>query len=356
MTEILTVPDVSGLPDWIRAYGSPPLQSADLKQSPDDFVVIEQPVCLPDGAGEHVWLYIRKRMRNTQDVAKVIARWAGVKVRDVSYAGLKDRWALTEQWFSVQLPGKETPELGSGWPDGVEVLELHRHSRKLRRGALTGNRFQITLRRCVGDQEAVQQRIDLISSEGLPNYFGEQRFGQGGGNLDQAKKLLLERKRIRDRGLESIILSAARSYLFNLVLQARLEQQSWMTPQAGDLVMLDGSRSTFPVDGNQEDLVKRLASADVHLTGPLPGRGTDQLEISDIEKAVLAEYTDWVSGLARLRVDADRRALRVMPKALTSKWLNDSDLRLEFSLPAGSYATAVLREIADYHTVDPHRK
>lgn len=348
MTEMLSAPEHSGLPDWSRAYGEVPSYSACLRRSPEDFVVVEKPVCLPDGTGEHVWLLVRKRLRNTQEVAKVIARWAGVKIRDVSYAGLKDRVAVTEQWFSVQLPGKKAPELGDEWPDGVEILELHRHSRKLRRGALQGNDFRIVLRDCSGDFPGIERRLDLLAQHGVPNYFGEQRFGWQGGNLEKARRMLEDGQRIRDRNLQSLIISAARSYVFNLVLSDRVKQQSWLAPEAGDLIMLDGSQSTFRYDQNGEDISQRLATGDVHLSGPMPGRGSNELAVSKAEQAILAGYSVWIEGLMGLRVDAGRRSLRVLPRSLRYEWLNNQDLCLRFSLPPGSYATAVLREIVSY--------
>lgn len=335
------------MPEWSKGLGAVPLSDGLVRASPEDFCVVERPVCLPDGNGEHLWLRIRKRLRNTQEVAKFLARWAEVKNNQVSFAGLKDRVAVTEQWFSIQMPGREAPSIAEPWPEGIELLEMQRHSRKLKRGALSGNDFRIKVRQCRGDQAAVERRLTEISRHGVPNYFGEQRFGRQGGNLEKAQAMLVSGKRVRDRSLCSLLLSAARSYLFNLVLDYRVKQQNWMQPVAEDLMMLNGSHSLFRFDPDDGTLLQRLEEGDVHITGPLPGKGSEDSS-SLLERKILEDYSAWVKALAKFQVAADRRALRVIPQSLRFSWTNTDDLQLDFSLPSGSYATAVLREIVDY--------
>lgn len=337
----------SFLPDWPRA-GQPVLHSGLIKAEPEDFQVWELPTGLPDGEGEHLWVKVRKRDWNTPPVASMLARWAGVPIRDVSYAGLKDRQAVTEQWFSIQLAGKDDPSLPAALKPGVEILEMKRHSRKLRRGALRGNRFEIIVRECAGETGLVDSAVERIRREGVPNYFGEQRFGRQGANIPRALEMLTGKRRIRDRNQRSLLLSAARSLVFNDLLSARISEGIWCTPVVGDLMMLDGSHSLFPADVVDQALLDRATSGEVHPTGILPGK-SGKLETHDdaaaLEEAVLADHEKLVAGLVKQKVKAARRALRVFPAELQHEWLTGDRLRLGFTLPAGSYATAVLREL-----------
>jgi tRNA pseudouridine13 synthase len=337
----------SFLPDWPRA-GEPPLAAGIVKAVPEDFKVFELPVCLPDGAGEHLWLKIRKRGWNTSRVAAVLARWAEVRPRDVSYAGLKDRQAVTEQWFSIVLPGRETPALPAKWEPGIEVLELARHGRKLRRGALRGNRFEITLRDCRGERSAVAAMVERMAVEGVPNYFGDQRFGHNGANIPKARQMLRGKRRVRDREMRGLLISAARSLVFNEVLAARVVAGIWNRPLAGDLMMLEGGHSLFAVETVDDALRQRVATGEIDPTGPLPG-AAGKLQVSadaaGLENQVCEAYQPIIKGLMKQRVDAARRPLRVVPKALVHEWMDENSLRLSFELPAGSYATAVLKEL-----------
>lgn len=168
--------------DLPLAYGGPVLRGR-LRQTPEDFVVDEDLGYVASGQGEHVWLRVRKRLHNTHDVARALARHAGVPQRDIGYAGLKDRNAVTTQVFTVHLPGCEGPDWQSLSLPGVELLEIDRHHRKVRRGALRGNRFTIRITGSQGARSAVEDRLQRLASEGVPNYFGSQRFGRGGQNL-----------------------------------------------------------------------------------------------------------------------------------------------------------------------------
>ncbi|MDX1606890.1 MAG: tRNA pseudouridine(13) synthase TruD, partial [Candidatus Competibacterales bacterium] len=186
------MPDpVAALP---RALGDPPVRGR-YRVEPEDFQVHEQLGFAPSGAGEHVLLRVVKRDLDTERVARALARHAGVRASAVGYAGLKDRRAVAEQWFSVQLPGREAPDWDGLELPGVEVLEQHRHDRKLRRGALAGNRFRLVLRSLEGDPGELQQRWQRILSRGVPNYFGPQRFGRDGANLDRALALFARERR-----------------------------------------------------------------------------------------------------------------------------------------------------------------
>lgn len=328
------------------AFGGP-AGSGRLRAEPEDFVVREMPICAPDGSGEHVWLHVRKRNANTEWAARQIARFAGVAPRDVSFAGLKDRRAVTEQWFSVQLPGRADPDWTRFEAEGVAVLEAARHSRKLKRGALRGNRFEIRVRDFVGDRAAAEARLQALAARGLPNGFGMQRFGRGGSNLEAAARMLRGEGGRPARHERGLYLSAARSHLFNRVLAARIAAGTWDTLLEGDVLQLDGGRAWFVADAGDPELPQRLRALDVHPTGPLWGRG--ELATAGAARALelscLEPWAAWCAGLERAGLEQDRRSLRVRTADLSWAWSGGSDLSIAFALPPGSYATALLREV-----------
>jgi len=324
-----------------------PVTSGCIRRFPEDFQVSEIPLLEPDGQGEHVWIQVRKRQQNTAWVADRLARHAGVSGREVSYAGLKDRQAVTEQWFSVHIPGKSMPDWSAVNDETVEVISVARHSRKLRRGALQGNGFRIHVRDVQGDRQALEQRLATVSSQGVPNYFGLQRFGSGGSNLRTADTLFRHPRSRLSRQRRSLALSAARSFLFNQVLSQRVADGTWNRAIGGDALQLQGSHSYFIADAIDAELIMRVGAQDVHPTGPLPGSGKNpvQGECRQLEDAVLAGYQDWQRGLAAQRVKQDRRALRLVVSNLQWNWPAADELVLTFTLPAGGYATSVLREL-----------
>ena len=324
-----------------------PTVTGRLRLIPDDFCVTEIPLLEPEGEGEHAWLWIRKSTENTQWVADQLARFAAVHPRQVSYAGLKDRQAVTEQWFSVHLPGREAPDWEALNSDTLTVLRHSRHSRKLRRGALKGNRFTLRVRDIQGDDSELEKRLTVIAREGVPNYFGEQRFGRDAGNLHNAQRLFAKPGLRFSRNKRSLTLSAARSFLFNRVLSQRVTLSNWNTPLDGDALQLDGSHSFFIAEILDGELRARVREQDVHPTGPLHGRGENPTRAAchELEQSVLADYTDWCEGLEAAGLKQDRRALRLRVNELTWDRNSSADLLLAFSLPAGAYATCVLREL-----------
>ncbi len=305
----------------------------------------------PSGSGEHLWLRIRKRELETAAVVAWLARGAAVARGAVGYAGLKDRHAVAVQWFSVPWPLRRPPPtcLAAETPAGIEVLEMVRHPRKLRVGTLAGNRFTITLRGVRGDRAALAARLSSMRVRGVPNYFGEQRFGRGGENIARARAMFAG-ARVRDRFRRGLYLSAARSLLFNAVLARRVQAGSWDGLLAGEAVNLDGRRSFFVAEVVDEALRERLARGDIHPSGPLWGAGAlpSRAAARALEEDTVAAYPELARGLEHAGLRQERRPLRVVPKALTGAWLNEQCFRLEFRLPAGAYATAVLRELADY--------
>lgn len=341
------------------AYGQPPL-SGQLRAAPEDFQVREIIDFSLDGSGEHAWLWVRKCGANTDWVAKRLAERAGVSAGAVSYAGLKDRHAVTEQWFSVHLPGKADPDWTAIHPD-FAVLEAVRHSRKLRRGALSGNHFQITIRDLDGDPEALATRWQTIAALGVPNYFGEQRFGREAGNLQRAEAMLSGAERVRDRHQRGLYLSAARSALFNAVLARRVAEGHWNQLMPGEVLMLAGSHSIFSAAEGDETLRQRVAGLDLHPTGPLWGAGEllSSGAVRDLEEVVAAEWPIFRDGLPTAGLKQERRALRLVVEEAVPAFPEPGVARVEFRLAAGAYATTVLRELigsgvqADNNAVNP---
>jgi tRNA pseudouridine13 synthase len=327
------------------ACGTPPL-AARLRASPEDFQVEEILGYDADGVGEHVLLWVEKRGANTDWVARELAKFAGVPQVAVGYAGMKDRHAVTRQTFSVQLAGKPDPDWSTFPHAEVKVLAATRHSRKLKRGALRGNRFVLVLREVEGDRAAAEQVLQQIAVRGVPNYYGEQRFGREGGNVEQARAMFGGRRVERDK--RSFLLSAARSHIFNNVLAARVERDVWDKPLDGEIWSLAGSRSWFGPEPFTDVLAERLVRADIHPSGPLWGQGEPptQAEAGALEREIGAANSDLAAGLAAARMDQERRPLRLLPKDLKWRWLDDASLELSFELPAGAYATVVVRELA----------
>lgn len=325
------------------AYGAPPVCGV-IRSAPEDFQVDEELGFVPSGEGEHVLVQIRKRGMNTPDVARLLARHAKVAAREVSYGGLKDKHAVTSQWFSITLPGKVEVDWMSLNDERLTVLAAQRHQRKLRRGALLGNRFRIVVRHLHGDIQAIPERVRCVKAEGVPNYFGEQRFGRD--NVERARRMLAGTLRVKDRFEQGIYLSALRSQLFNAVLARRVSDDTWWRVLPGEAIILNGSRSFFVADTIDETLTRRLQEQDIHPSGPLCGSGElgCRGEALRLEEETLLPYASDGVALARHGLNMERRALRLISNDLHVV-SDGNDLSCEFRLPAGAYATVVLREI-----------
>lgn len=336
--------------DFPRLLGQPASQGV-IRSIPEDFQVDEDLGVAFSGAGEHVFLHVRKRGDNTPWVARQIAKLAQVKPADVSYAGLKDRHAVTTQWFSVWLPGKTEPDWQQLDSDSIQVLAVERHHRKLRRGAHRANVFQLRVRD-LSEADDLLRRVARLREQGVPNYFGEQRFGHQGSNLNAAQSVLLDGRKVRDRNKRSLYLSAARSYLFNRVLARRIETSSLSRYLAGDCLMQDGSKNLF-YDFDPAGVDQAIARLELHPSGPLPGRGrlVTEAEALQLEQEVLAPYQAWWDALAGLGLASERRPLRFTVNDLNIE-MQGADALISFSLAAGQYATSVLRELCDYRVAD----
>lgn len=357
------------------AFGQPDVLGK-VKLSPHDFKVTELMARVPSGEGEHYWLDISKTCHNTDQVAKALARFANVAYRDVGYSGLKDFYAVTRQWFSVWVPQPEK-RAKLDWSeftmDHVELHSIQLHHRKLKRSTHKANQFDIVVRNLafresLTDSQPVtknlEDRMMKVVAQGVPNYFGSQRFGRDFDNMNQALDMLNNNKRVKNRNLRSLFISSARSWLFNRIVSARVNDGSWQRLQSNEPANLNGSNSYFMTDDSdqpQEELESRLLSMDIHPTGPMWGDGASQYimagdssdnavdssldhSLFNWERSVLDPYHDLCKGLERARVPYQRRALRISPQGLQWSFV-DNDLSLSFSLPPGQFATSVLREI-----------
>ncbi len=289
--------------------GSEKLAQGIIKSSAEDFYVEELMQLEPQGEGEHVWLWLEKNGQNTEYVAKLLARFSGVREMDVGFSGLKDHWAVTRQWFSVYLGNKPEPLWGEFKAEGVSILKHARHARKLRRGEHQGNRFSIVVRK-LSDTEALESALSRIAATGFPNYYGIQRFGIQGANLERGSAFFEGRIK-PSRSQRSFYLSAARSYLFNLNLARVVESGEWSQDADGG-----------PLYGDPQD-------------GVVPLRGE--------ELDVLQQHETLARGIHKNRLKLERRPYCVVPKSLS--WGLEGDmLTLAFDLPTGVFATSLLSE------------
>ncbi len=324
--------------------------SGQLREKAVYFEVEEHLPFSPEGEGSHVWLYVQKTDTNTDWLAQEIARFAGVSPVAVGYAGLKDRHAVTSQWFSVNLQGLPEPDWLAFENEQIKILKAVRHSKKLKRGALAGNRFRLRLTNIAGEKAVWEQNLQKIAEHGVPNYFAEQRFGHFGNNLKKAEQWFTEGTEPKKRNQRSIIISAARSWLFNLVLAERIRQDNWNKMLAGDVMLLAGTRASYFVAEIKDDVLEqRIKEMDIHPTGPLWGKGEaiSKADTLTLEQTVLMDWQDWQQQLVKLGLTQERRALRLFPQQFKWQFINETSLLLEFELGPGSYATAVLRELAE---------
>lgn len=322
---------------WPRAFGMPPVTGM-LRRHPEDFTVDERLPFALSGVGEHLYLRIRKTGQNTRWVARQLARQLDLPVKAVGFAGLKDRHAVTSQWFSVHLPGRPDPDPASWSIQGTEVIEAIRHSAKLRTGALSGNRFRLLIRDLVGDIEALGARCNRLRSAVVPNFFGAQRFGHDGANLD----LLPGTTGRPDRHARSFGLSALRAAMFNGWLAGRIESGTWREPLSGEILQR-------PADGRFLHESKLAPGEGAYPTGLLWGVGDNQAtgEALTDEQA----FFDAFPGARRILAEFDARMMRrplCTPVEEFRFSIRGDTLELQFSLPRGRFATTAIRELGDF--------
>ena len=354
------------------ATGKPELL-ARIKQHWDDFRVDEELGFAPTGAGEHLLLRIEKAGQSTTEVARRISSTLGISDTDIGYSGMKDRQARTRQWFSIRLDQAAEAELGRLQSDQLQILEQSRNQRKLQIGAHKANHFQLILREVMGvnasraespatnAEASLDRKLQTLAQQGVPNYFGSQRFGRDLSNLHQVRELLraeasqavATRNRYRHKRKRSMLYSAARAYLFNQLLSARITRGNWASYVDGDVLNLNHTKRCFLVEPGAwgPELQQRLDELDIHITGLLPGRidSKDRYvtrgQSADTEKAVCKEFAELVTGLEQQGLSAARRPLRFQVQQMQWQWLDSTTVSLAFTLPTGAYATSLLREV-----------
>lgn len=319
------------------------LATGSIKQAPEDFRVAEVLRFEPEGTGDHLYLYIEKTNANTEWVQRQLAKIAGLQARDIGYAGLKDRYAVTRQWFSVYAPNDKELDFSS-LPDELRIVRQTRGQKKLKQAAVLANQFFIRTKLGDFDTNALTKQLTYIRDNGFPNYFGSQRFGLDGRNIDNLIALG-KGKRFKPHQ-KGMFISAGRAYIFNQILNERVKHDCWNQWIAGDVAMLDGTRSIFPIETVTEELEQRLASFDIHPALPLYGTGEwpSTLEQQKLEQKVYAENPSVITALEKLKVEVMPRASRVVPQDM--QWqLHDVFLDLHFTLPAGAFATTLIEQI-----------
>lgn len=342
----------------VYAYAqSEPSCMANFKMKPADFCVEEDLGFELSGEGEHLCVSVRKTGVTTPIVARALAKAAGVREADIGYAGLKDKQGICTQWLSIYLPSTREPDFSALADAGIEILQLRRNSRKIRRGSHRANVFRMCLRNIVSHtvdavREDLETRLSYVANHGVPNYFGEQRFGIENNNVAMAERYFNGQLRLGRGFKRGMVLSSARSFVFNALLSERVAAQCWNAYVTGDVMNLSGTDSVFvpaPWDAILQDRLQRL---DIHPTGPLWGSG--ELRTSnaarELEESCSAKHQVLCAGLEKAGLQQSRRSLRMLVESLQFQWLSNNDLELSFSLSPGAYATSVLREICGLRT------
>lgn len=340
--------NLSQLPGWAYLYEGA-LGSGVLKSTPEDFYVEEDLGYSAEGEGEHLRITLRKRGLNSEEVARRLSDFMQVERADVGYAGMKDRHAVTLQSYSVKYPMAETaPDLTSLQNDQLQIVSVERQRRKIKKGELAGNRFRILLRDLAADHDMLEDRLHSISAEGVPNYFGPQRFGINGQNIEAARQMLSRKSYVSDKHLRSLYLSTARALLFNDYLSMRLSDGVWNRLVEGDCIWTAEDRRGTIIELQSEKTKEYLQQPLLfQITGPLYGNGREQVrhQALEYERLISERESEMVMGLIKAKVNLQRRPLRLMPEDLEWGIGEDKSLTLEFYLSAGSYATSVIREL-----------
>ena len=319
-------------------YGEPTLRGL-FKSRPEDFLVVEELGFQPDGQGDHRMLLVEKIGISTPELIEQIAREWQIKTRDIGYSGLKDKRAITRQWISVP---QRSAEIELAATESYRVLESGLHRRKLRRGCHKSNVFEVHLRQVDGFSSDAQAQLGCIAESGFANYFGEQRFGRQQDNVEQALSKLSSPRLPRWR--KGLLISALRSYLFNLILSRRIETGIWQQPVEGDVFMLRGSHSIFS-ESIDESIRRRYSAQDISSTASLYGSGPCLLSgvALEIEQEIFSAHPDITACLDRHGAKRQMRVTRVLPQDLTCDYsAQEHSLVLKLRLPAGSYLTSLL--------------
>ncbi len=347
MTEAIAYP----IDQWVRQYNCSGFTGRIRTQS-SDFQVTENLGFELDGEGKHLWTYIRKTDCNTIDICNALSRAAEVHPKEIGVSGQKDRKAVTEQWFSILAEKNPADTLRKVQhycdnQENITLIAFDFHKSKLKRGSHRSNSFRLVIRELSANRDCLEKQLTLISERGVPNYFGSQRFGRNGKNMQTAARLFSGENKRLDRHARSMALSSARSWIFNQVISERLQRDDLTNPQIGDALMLSGTQSWFIHDGADTSIAERWRSHDLDITAPMWGKGIlpSQGSVQLFEQSVVETIALLPQGLEHQGLTQQRRAIRIVPKDLQWTFPESSVLQLQFSLTRGGFATSVLREL-----------
>lgn len=317
-----------------------------IRVSDPDFRVDEIPAYDPVGEGGHLFVHFEKTGLDTPVAVRSLARALGCDPRASGYAGLKDRRAVTTQWASFE--GADAAAISGLAVPGIRVLSAQPHRHKLKTGHLRGNRFRIRIRDPQGDAGLARELLSQLGEGGVPNYYGQQRFGTGGQNLTRAWAWLVDGGRApRDRFERKLLMSTLQSEIFNRWLAARVAADELCRAIDGDLLRKEDTGGLFTTDDLQ-DAQRRMDAWELSATGPMFGAKMRWPvgEAAAREQALLTAsgITMDTFNAARRHGEGARRVARVRPADATVD-LEEGDLWLAFTLPKGAYATVVLREL-----------
>jgi tRNA pseudouridine13 synthase len=325
----------------LRPLTTTPRTGGVLRSVPADFQVDEVPLYLPSGEGEHLYLHLRKTGHTTAHVLRELATQLGLRPQDVAAAGLKDRHAVTTQWLS--LPAKAERRLSGFTLDGVEILATSRHVNRLGMGHLKGNRFTVRVREAAGTATLAQATLQQLEQLGIPNYFGPQRFGLGGLNAEEGLRVLRGESRLRDPAVRRFLVSSVQSLIFNRFLALRLERELFAGLLVGDMAKKHDTGGVFEVQDAQAES-PRAARGEVSATGTLFGRKVKPLtaDAGALEQEALGAWNLTPAAFSSRK--GDRRIVRIFASDV-SLAPHDDGYTVSFTLPRGSFATSLLREL-----------
>ena len=320
----------------------------EIKIEPAHFVVEEIPLYEPSGEGQHVYVRLTREGWTTRALQNELAKLFGLRDVDVGCAGRKDKHARTTQTFSLNLPKADEAKVARRIEEElpVELAWVRRHRNKIKAGHLLGNRFRILVlgpgTNALPQAEAV---VQALRERGLPNFYGPQRFGREGDNAERGREILFTGRGPRKRWLRRLLLRAYQSALFNTWLVWRIERGWFERLLVGDVAKKLDTGGLFEVEDAQAEQ-PRFERDEITYTGPIYGSRMwwASGEPGDLERAVLEQAGVTEEMLDRAHLNGSRRRARLLLDDLTVEPHPDG-LLLTFSLPKGSYATTVLREV-----------
>ncbi|WP_407538839.1 tRNA pseudouridine(13) synthase TruD [Deinococcus radiomollis] len=338
-----SLPETSLTFTWadLRPLTDTPRTGGVLRSVPADFQVDELPLYLPSGEGEHLYIHVRKTGHTTAHVLRELGLQLGLRPQDIGVAGLKDRHAVTTQWLS--LPNKAERRLPGFALEDVEILDVSRHANRLGMGHLKGNRFTVRVRDAAGTAALAQATLSQLERLGIPNYFGPQRFGLGGLNAEEGLRVLRGESRLRDPAVRRFLVSSVQSLIFNRFLALRLERGLFAGLLTGDMAKKHDTGGVFEVQ-DAETESPRAERGEVSATGTLFGRKVKPLtqDAGLLEQEALAAWNLTPGAFSSRK--GDRRIVRMFAQDVKLTPEEDG-YTVSFSLPRGSFATSLLREL-----------